>query len=157
MPAVRGIREVLFGPQAPAEFPQPSGALSAPRSLRVIVVDDERDMVLTLTTLLRSEGHEVKGVYKGGDVFAAARGFDPDAILLDLALEDASGYEIARQIRLRYGERRPLLIAISGRYTKATDRMLSSLAGFDHHLPKPFDFAALLALLEPLGSPGRDN
>ena len=53
----------------------------ARRALRVLVADDERDTVLTLSELLREEGHEVHGVYKGTDVMPAIREFDPDVVL----------------------------------------------------------------------------
>ena len=58
----------------------------APRPLRILIADDERDIVLTLMMLLRDEGHEVRGVYTGRQVLDAVRGFDPDVVLLDIAL-----------------------------------------------------------------------
>lgn len=57
---------------------QPEGA-RAPRSLRILIADDERDTVLTLTMLLREEGHEARGVYNGRQVLDAVRGFEPSA------------------------------------------------------------------------------
>jgi DNA-binding response OmpR family regulator len=133
--------------------------LSAPSSdeaersvnrVRVLVVDDERDTVVTLSELLLDEGYQVRGVYKARDALAAMRDFDPDAVLLDLALPDLSGWEVARQIRSRYGDKRPVLIAITGRYNQPSDRLLGQLAGFDHQLKKPCDVQALTRLLGKL-------
>ena len=119
----------------------------APRSLRVIVVDDERDSVATLTLLLTEEGHEVCGLQRGSEVLRAVADFRPDAVLLDIAMPDMSGYEVARKIRSRYGEVKPMLIAISGRYKQESDKLLARTVGFDHHVAKPYDPNELLALL----------
>ena len=120
---------------------------SAPRSLRVIVADDEADSVAMLKLLLNDEGHDVVGLQRGAEVIAAIEEFDPDAVVLDIAMPDKSGYEIAKEIRARYGNIRPLLIAISGRYKKVSDRMLGEIVGFDHYLLKPYEPKDLLALL----------
>ena len=129
-----------------------AGVERAPRSLRVLIADDDRDSVLTLMMLLRHEGHEVRGVYTGNQAIASIRGFEPDAVLLDIALPELSGWEVARAIRNRQG-RQPLLIGISGEYKNGSDRILSEILGFDHYLVKPYAPADLLALLEPLKSP----
>lgn len=124
--------------------PTPS---QVPRRLRILVADDERDTVLTLMTLLRDEGHETRGVYKGTDVMAAMDAFDPDAVLLDISMPGMSGWEVARAIRAAHGEKRPLLIAITGVYTLAADQILGFIAGFNHYIAKPYDPAVLLTLL----------
>lgn len=120
------------------------------RSLRIVVADDERDTVLTLATVLEHEGHEVRGLYRGAEVEGAVREFKPHAVLLDIGMPDKSGWEVAQGLRDQYGTVRPLLIAISGRYNKGSDRILAELAGFDYHVGKPYDVNALLSLLKPL-------
>jgi DNA-binding response OmpR family regulator len=149
------IGGMLFssGQRAPV-WVQPSGAQEeaskAPRRLRIIVADDDRDQVLTLTELLGSEGHDVRGLYRGKELVQAVSDFEPDVLILDIKLPDASGFEVAEKIRERYRERRPLLIAISGVFKKGVDRILCEMVGFDHHLTKPFAFDALLELIKPL-------
>ncbi len=54
---------------------------------------------------------------------------------------------MAREVREHYDTGRPLLIAVTG-WKKPSDRILAQLAGFDHHLPKPFESHQLLKLLE---------
>lgn len=120
-------------------------------ALRILVADDDRDAVNTLLALLREDGHEVRGVYTGLDVLDKVRDFAPDAVLLDIGMPHLTGYEAARALRDRYGSARPVLIALTGR-NQPTDRTLSQLAGFDHHLAKPYDPNALLALLASLKS-----
>jgi len=130
----------------------------APSKLRIIVADDDRDQVLTLMTLLRDEGHEVQGLFRGKELVNAVKEFRPDVLVLDIKLPDASGFEIAEQIRRRFGNRAPLLIAMSGVFKKGVDRILAEMVGFDHHLTKPFDFDTLLELITPLTLPRRrDN
>lgn len=125
----------------------------APRQLRIIVADDDRDQVLTLMTLLRDEGHDVWGLYRGKDLLQAVKDFRPDVMLLDIQLPDVSGFTVAESISKQYGERKPLLIAISGVYNKGSDRILCELVGFDHHLTKPFSFDTVLRLIAPLSLP----
>ena len=121
--------------------------LQLPRRLRVLVVDDERDTVLTLLELLRDEGHEARGLHKPSEVMAAMAAFDPDVAVVDIAMPEMSGWDVAREIRRSYGERRPLLIAISGLYKQSADHVLGKLAGFNHYIAKPYDPDVLLALL----------
>ena len=100
-----------------------------------------------LKLILNDEGHDVVGLNRGRDVLAAVQKYDPDVVVLDIAMPDLSGYEVAKEIRKRYGEIRPLLIAITGRYKQSSDRMLGEIVGFDHYLLKPYEPSALLSLL----------
>jgi CheY-like chemotaxis protein len=123
------------------------------RGLRILVADDERDQVATLALLLIDEGHEVREVYRGSEVLRMVRDFDPDVALIDIGMPGMTGYDVAREIRQLFGASRPLLIAITG-WKQSSDRILAKLAGFDHHLAKPFDPNGLLALIEPLAQKG---
>ena len=124
---------------------------ASPKRVRVLIVDDERDIVITLSALLADEGYQVRGVYKGRDALDAMRDFDPDVVLVDLALPDMSGWEVARQIRASYGDERHKLISITGRYKQGSDRVLGQMAGFDHQMEKPCDPRTLLRLLGKIG------
>ena len=127
-----------------------SSALNAAtRGLRVLVVDDDADMVVTLQTILRDEGHEVWGVYRAGDVKVGLKHFDPDVVILDIGLPDGSGYALAEEVRAEFGPHRPLLIAITGLYREDRDNPLFKSIGFDHFLTKPFVIEALLKMIEP--------
>jgi CheY-like chemotaxis protein len=113
---------------------------------RILVADDDKDTVLSLTTLLREEGYNVRGVYRGAEVLEAVFHFAPDIVLLDIGMPQMSGYDVARTLRERYGSARPVLIAVTGR-AGAFDRVQSLAAGFEHHVAKPYDPRALLELL----------
>lgn len=120
--------------------------------LRLLIADDDRDTTLMLAALLREEGHEVHVALRGDEVLDVVRLFRPDAIILDVNMPGMSGYGIAREIRDRYGNLSPLLVAMSGVWTSAADRAAGKELGFDHYLVKPSDPHQLLALLEPLRS-----
>jgi two-component system, OmpR family, response regulator len=127
------------------------GDSSATRALRIVIADDDPDMVLTLSTLLQDEGHEVREVYSGRHVMGNVIDFDPDVVLLDIGLPGPSGWEVAGEIRRRCGTERPMLIGISGEYREGADRILSQILGFNHYLLKPCAPADLLKLLAGLG------
>ncbi len=133
-------------------YPESASEWTAPaqRSLRIVIADDEFDTVRTLMALLRDEGHQVLGAHTGRDALEALKHFDADAVILDIGMPDLNGWEVAREIRELRGWERPLLIAITGRYTKSADRIFTGLTGFNHYLAKPYATAALLALLAPL-------
>ncbi len=135
----------------PAPRPIGSGAPHARpgQPLRILIADDDPDTVLTLATLLRLEGHEVREALGGAEAIDAEREFRPDVMLLDIGMPHITGYEVARRVRERYapqGKRGPLLVAVTC-YQQSSDKILAQLCGFDHHLGKPFDTRALLKLL----------
>jgi CheY-like chemotaxis protein len=122
-------------------------------ALRVLVVDDDRDAVLTLVALLRDDGYEVRGAYRGKEALDLVRDFAPHAVLLDIGMPDLDGYEAARQIKKRYGAASPMLIAVTGS-KKQADKARAQSAGFDHHVAKPYDPQAILGLLRRLRTLG---
>jgi CheY-like chemotaxis protein len=116
---------------------------------RILVADDDKDAVLSLSMLLREEGYEVRGVHLGSDVLQAVFNFAPDVVLLDIGMPQMTGYDVARTLRERYGSARPALIAVTGRSGKS-DRQQALAAGFEHHVAKPYEPRALLGLLAQL-------
>jgi DNA-binding response OmpR family regulator len=125
----------------------PKNAWAPWRRLKVLVTDDNRDALSTLVTLLEIEGHKVRGVDRSADVLGAAGEFRPDVVILDLQMPDISGYDLARWLRSRHPRHCPLLIAVTGAFTRPADEKLSRIAGFDHYLTKPFEIGELLSLL----------
>lgn len=118
---------------------------------RILVADDDRDTVLSLTALLRQEGYEVRGVHRGSEVLQAVFNFAPDVVLLDIGMPLMSGYDVARTLRERYGSARPALIAVTGR-ADDSDRQQARAAGFEYHVAKPYEPRALLRLIGELSA-----
>lgn len=123
-----------------------------PPKLRIVIADDDRDTTVTLAALLRDEGHEVNTVLRGDEVLELCRLVRPDVVIADVDMPGMSGYAIARELRERHGTLAPLLIAVSGKWTKTSDRALGQAVGFDHYLLKPADVTELLAILDQFSS-----
>jgi two-component system CheB/CheR fusion protein len=132
--------------------PSSSQASRATGPLRVIVVDDHPDTVMTLLAILRGEGFDAKGFGSGREALKNLGDFNPDVVISDIGMPSVNGWELARQVRQAMGRTRPMLIAISGQYTKSADKSHAEAAGFNHFLMKPCDPKALLALISPLQS-----
>jgi PAS domain S-box-containing protein len=130
---------------APTAQKRPAAPMVARRQ-RILVVDDNRDAADSLAELLRLTGHEVSLAHDGEQALQVAEGLRPDAILLDLGLPGMDGYEVARRMRASPALARTRLIALTG-YGQASDRRATADAGFEAHLVKPVDFAALEQLL----------
>lgn len=120
------------------------------RPLHLVVADDERDTVMTLSAILADEGHDVVGASTGAEVLSQVRRQKPEALIIDIDMPGMSGYTVAREVRAIFETAPPLLVAISGKWVGQTDRMLADLAGFNHFIQKPCDPQILLQLLEPL-------
>ena len=119
--------------------------------MRVLVVDDDRDMVFSLIALLRTEGHEVRGAYEARNIVRHVREFDPQVVILDIAMPGVSGWEAAEAIRTGIPEKRLVLVGMSGEYTSGADRSVSRQRGFDLYLMKPCDPNVLLTALRFVG------
>lgn len=116
--------------------------------MKVLVADDDPAIVEALLGVLQDGGHDATGVHDGFAALAAARAGLPDVALLDITMPGMSGYDVAREIR-GTSSGRPMLIAISASGS-ASDRMLAAIAGFDHHLSKPFGARAIVRLITSL-------
>jgi DNA-binding response OmpR family regulator len=115
--------------------------------LRVLVVDDERDTVLSLMAILRDEQFDVRGAHDGLTALAKLDEFDADAVIVDIAMPGMTGWDFAREVRNKNAGTRITLVAITGTYVKAPDQMLSRIAGFDFFYTKPLDPNAIVRLL----------
>ena len=128
----------------PTESGGPSAASAAKH--RVLVVDDNVDSADSLAALLEIMGCEVMTAYNGEDALTAAEAFQPTVMLLDIGMPRMTGYEVCRRAREQPWGRRLFVVAMTG-WGRAEDRCRTKEAGFDHHLVKPVDTSALLALL----------
>jgi CheY-like chemotaxis protein len=118
-------------------------------TLRILVVDDNRDAADSLGMLLQILGADVRIAHDGPQALDACEAYDPAVVLLDIGMPGMDGYEVARRIRGRFAGRQPTLVALTGR-GQEEDRRLAREAGFDRHLIKPAEIGALQALLASL-------
>jgi len=118
------------------------------RRLSIFIADDNVDTVLTLSAILRDEGHLVHTCANGAIALDAIRRSKPDVCILDIVMPGKNGFAIAREVKAMNLPLRPVLIAISGVFVKPTDKVLAESAGFDHLITKPADPKVLLDLLD---------
>lgn len=130
-----------------------SGSNQAPTRRRILVVDDNRDAADSLGMLLRMLGAEACVVYDGASALEALDGLRPELVLLDLGMPGMDGFEVARAIANRPDRAAMLLVALSG-WGQPEDRVRTREAGFDHHVVKPVEVAALRSLIATLGNEG---
>ena len=116
---------------------------------RLLIADDNNDSATSLGILLNHAGYEVRTAGDGVQALETAEQFRPDIALLDIGMPQLNGYDVARQLRNRPWGRQVLLIAVTG-WGGADHRQQTAEAGFDHHLTKPVDPAALTRLLASL-------
>jgi len=141
------VRLPLHSVKSPeCEEPRKETGASNGRSVRVLVVDDNVDAVLSLALVLETMGHVVRTAYDGPAALEEADAFQPQIILLDIGLPVMDGYEVARQLRQEGRSQEVFLVALTG-YGQEEDRQRSRDAGFDMHLVKPVDPEALQELL----------
>lgn len=129
-----------------AALPASSVAPPLQEMQRILVVDDNADAADSLGALLQMLGADVRVAHDGKAALETFADFRPAAVLLDLGMPGMDGYEVARRIRARKDAEDTVLIALTG-WGQDTDRRRSSAAGFQHHLVKPADIAALQTLL----------
>jgi CheY-like chemotaxis protein len=109
-----------------------------PNELRVLMVDDNIDLVIMLASSLRQRGYSVQAAYTGPDGLILAQKWVPDVILLDIGLPGLDGYEVARRLRSHPQTRHARIIAVTG-YGRDVDKKLADEAGFDAHVTKPVE------------------
>jgi DNA-binding NarL/FixJ family response regulator len=120
----------------------------ADRPAPVLIVDDDGDFRARVARVLSRAGLDVLETATGDDALAA--GVDrPAAIVLEVVLPDADGFELCRELRDRHGESLPVIM-VSGERTTAHDRVAGLLVGADDYLVKPINFDELLIRLRRL-------
>ena len=114
---------------------------------RILLIEDEPGLVLTVTDLLEVEGYQVESAGDGeaGLAKASAGGFD--IIILDVMLPKKTGYDVCRELRQKGVDTAILMLTAK---TQVVDRVVGLKLGADDYLTKPFDPAELLARVEAL-------
>ena len=114
--------------------------------LHILIVEDNPDSAYSTALLLRLFGHEIRVIHDGRTAVQVIRENPPDVVLLDIGLPELDGWEVARQVNRPPGQKRPILVAVTG-YGQEDDRRRSAEAGIDLHLVKPVDPLELQEIL----------
>jgi PAS domain S-box-containing protein len=132
-----------------AVTPGPTAAQEPPQTRRILVVDDNRDSAESLAMVLTIMGNETHMAHDGVAAVEAIEKHRPEVVLLDIGLPKLSGHDVCRRVREQSWGKDIVIIALTG-WGQEEDRRKSREAGFDGHLVKPVDHAALLELLSSL-------
>jgi two-component system alkaline phosphatase synthesis response regulator PhoP len=109
---------------------------------RILVIDDEPQMLLGLRDNLELEGYEVLTAADGEQGLSKALAARPDLVILDLMLPRKSGFDVCRELRARAN---PTPVVMLTARSQETDKVLGLELGADDYLTKPFSIAELLA------------
>ena len=115
----------------------------------ILVVDDNKDSADSLSMLLELMGHDTRTAYDGLEAVATATAFRPNVVLLDIGLPKLNGYDACRRIRELPWDESVVIIALTG-WGQEEDKCRSKEAGFNFHMVKPVDPAALEKLMAGL-------
>jgi CheY-like chemotaxis protein len=151
--------EVQLNLDMPAQASEPvvaeTVAMTTPRSsVRVLIVDDNRDGAQSLALMLDLEGHEVRTAADGFEALEIGEEFQPNVVLLDIGMPGIDGYETARRLRTRPWAQSALLCAQTG-WGQEDDKRRARSAGFDRHLVKPVDPEELNRILAEVSQSNR--
>ena len=133
-------------PSAPA---QASRTPKETQKRRILIADDNPDVVESFQIMLQLLGHDVETALDGEEAFAKAAQFQPEAIVLDVGMPKLDGLEAARRMRAEPWGRQAVLIAITG-WGNDDNKRESAEAGFDVHLVKPVDPVMIVNVLDKL-------
>jgi DNA-binding response OmpR family regulator len=122
----------------PPQGQEQAGACTMSPSLRILLVDDNRDTAESLALLCQCWGHEVVLAHDGPSAVAMARECQPDVVLLDIGLPGLDGFEVTERLRALRQFADTHIIATSG-FSRDKDRCRAREVGIDVYLVKPFD------------------
>jgi signal transduction histidine kinase/CheY-like chemotaxis protein len=135
-------------------LPRPQPTEAAPRreqaphrSLRIAVIEDNRDANDSLSTLLRIVGHDVVSAFDGVSGLALVLAERPQLVLCDIGLPGLDGFAVASRLGEQWLDSPPVLVALTG-YGQAEDRAHAEAAGFQFQLTKPVDTDLMLEMLD---------
>ena len=119
---------------------------------RVLIADDEPNIVVSLEFLMRQKGYEVRVVHAGDEALRAVAEFAPDLVLLDVMMPRMSGYEVCQKMRENpvWQGIKVVILSAKGRDVEVSKGMA---VGADAYVTKPFSTRDLIARIEQMLGP----
>ena len=115
--------------------------------MRALIVDDDTSITLALTIRLRAAGYDTSSAHDGIEALKAVKQNRPDVILLDIRMPGMDGFEVNRRLKA-VPELSDIPVIFLSAHTHDAMRQEASAAGGVHFLPKPYDVAKLVAVIE---------
>jgi CheY-like chemotaxis protein len=154
--AGEGTRVTVRLPLAAACSPEPPAPGALLDGVRVLVVDDELDARDLAGALLREQGAQVRCCASAVEALALLGELRPHALVSDIGMPGLDGYELVRRVRALPGGAAIRAVALTA-YAEHEHRARALEAGFERHLPKPFEAGKLVEAIAELvkGAPSR--
>lgn len=111
---------------------------------RILIADDEEDLVTTLQFTLEKEGYECLTAYDGKEALDKAKSENPDLIILDIMMPKMNGYEVSRLLKFDKRYKHIPIVMLTAR-TQEKDRELGDETGADMYVTKPFEMDNLVS------------
>lgn len=116
---------------------------------KILLIDDEKDMVELLQIELERENYNVVHAYDGEDGFAKYLSERPDLIILDLAMPKMTGRQVCRKIRREEEDNKTPIVMLTAK-SEETDRIIGKVVGAQKYITKPFEMQELLGAVQGL-------
>jgi PAS domain S-box-containing protein len=145
------IRLPLTAPAGRPDEPQAAKPFGHVACLRVLVVDDNVDLVEMLALMVEAFGHHVRKAFDGLSAVSAALEYHPHVVLLDIGMPGMDGIDVAKELRRHPEMEGTRIVALTG-WGQAEDRHRTAVAGFDEHVTEPADAERLRQVLERFAS-----
>jgi len=116
-------------------------------SKRILLIEDEEDLILTLTDFIRSEGYSVESAADGESGLDLASRENFDLLILDAMLPKKNGFDVLRDLRRKGAQTPVIMLTARG---QVVDRIIGLKLGADDYVTKPFDSGELLARIEAI-------
>ena len=110
---------------------------------KILIVDDEIDIVETLSFMLKAKGFECVCAYDGEEGLNLAKAINPDLVILDVMMPKINGYKICRLLKFDNKYKNIPIIMITAR-SQDEDKIIGEETGADEYVTKPFEFADVL-------------
>lgn len=121
--------------------------MSSFKGKRILVVDDEADVVMIIRTALQTEGYEVATATNGPDGLEEAKKNPPDLVILDVTMPGMDGFEVLRELKVEESTAQVPVIMLTGVSERGKIKEALS-SGVDYYVVKPFDFEDLIRKVE---------
>ena len=110
---------------------------------KILVVDDEQDLVETIRSKLSSEGYKVFAAHTGVEALEKAKDTKPDLILLDIMMPELNGYQVCKKIKEDDSLKNIPDVILTAK-AQESDKFWGLETGADDYITKPFEFKSLL-------------
>lgn len=114
---------------------------------KILIVDDEQDIVETLKFVLETNGYNILTAYDGEDGLNKAKELNPDLILLDVMMPKINGYKISRLLKYDNKYKNIPIIMLTAR-SQEQDKLIGKETGVNEYIAKPFEIDEILTLVK---------